>query len=352
MNRLLISTFIILVVCSVSYAQPYTVERVIDGDTIVVTTPEGNAEEVQLIGVKAPEDEKMGQEATEFTQFLIEGEKVILEFDVEKKDKYGRLLAYVHVYGLRLYYIDFLAKKKPKSAEKLKEKIYISTSWDWDQEMHGVPNRDGYGITHFLNATIIKSGYATPMTIPPNVKHADLFKSLYEEARKKGRGLWSDLQENEKFESATYNVPISYSECINTKEKYHARSKDHINFKCSYLVDGGVTGENLTIEDSKQLKRCVELGGLQYKTYGVSCELNFYNPSYKFPKNYNECVEEKKGEYTSSVSNRCLIDIIPHEAYNKDVADQLMNLCLKLGGSNEYRDEPFCLMVFKEGEKE
>jgi len=44
----------------------------------------------------------------------------------------------------------------------------------------------------FINATIIKSGYASPMTIPPNVKHADLFKELYEEAREQKRGLWKE----------------------------------------------------------------------------------------------------------------------------------------------------------------
>ena len=44
----------------------------------------------------------------------------------------------------------------------------------------------------FLNAEIIKGGYATPMTIPPNVKHADLFKELYEEARESKKGLWAE----------------------------------------------------------------------------------------------------------------------------------------------------------------
>ena len=42
---------------------------------------------------------------------------------------------------------------------------------------------------NFINATIIKAGYATPMTVPPNVKYADLFKELYAEAMKESRGL-------------------------------------------------------------------------------------------------------------------------------------------------------------------
>lgn len=44
----------------------------------------------------------------------------------------------------------------------------------------------------FVNATIIKAGYATPITIPPNVKYADLFQELYEEAREQKMGLWRE----------------------------------------------------------------------------------------------------------------------------------------------------------------
>jgi len=44
----------------------------------------------------------------------------------------------------------------------------------------------------FVNAHIVDMGYASPMTIPPNVKNADLFKELYEEAREQKRGLWAN----------------------------------------------------------------------------------------------------------------------------------------------------------------
>ncbi|MDP8267067.1 MAG: thermonuclease family protein [Candidatus Aceula meridiana] len=94
----------------------------------------------------------MGQEATQFVKELVEGKKVRLEYDVEKKDKYGRTLAYV--------WLD-LPLTSSKSYEGL-----------------------------FVNVTIIKAGYASPMTIPPNVKHADLFQKLYQEARENKRGLW------------------------------------------------------------------------------------------------------------------------------------------------------------------
>ena len=133
--------------------------RVIDGDTIELET----GERVRFIGVDTPESRsnkklkrdmaksgqdagvilKMGKEAGKFTKSLVEGKNIRLELDVQKTDKYGRLLAYVYL-------------------------------------------EDGT----FVNAEIVKQGYASPMTIPPNVKYAELFQKLYKEARENNRGLW------------------------------------------------------------------------------------------------------------------------------------------------------------------
>jgi len=150
----------------------YTVERVIDGDTLKLI----NGEEVQLIGIQAPEDEKMGQEATEFVNKMynyedsnkagLVGRKVKLDFDVQEKDKYGRLLAYVYLsvcYGQCLY----------QAITNL--------------EYSGLDD----GSYVFLNATMVKAGYAQPMTVAPNVKYAELFKELYQDAREQERGLWA-----------------------------------------------------------------------------------------------------------------------------------------------------------------
>lgn len=142
-----------------NYADIY-VRRAVDGDTLQLET----GERVRLIGIDTPEMhasdklyrdsqrtgqdirtiQKLGRRAYEFTKKLVEGKRVSLEFDVEKHDKYGRLLAYVYL------------------------------------------KKDGT----FVNAEIIKQGYASLMTIPPNVKYADLFLKLYQEARKNQRGLW------------------------------------------------------------------------------------------------------------------------------------------------------------------
>jgi micrococcal nuclease len=81
---------------------PEHVERVIDGDTIVL---EGHVR-VRLIGVDTPEVvhphkpvEPLGPEASQFTRSLVEDRDVTLQFDRERRDRYGRVLAYVYVDG-------------------------------------------------------------------------------------------------------------------------------------------------------------------------------------------------------------------------------------------------------------
>ena len=137
------------------------VARVVDGDTLKLE----NGQRVRLIGIDTPEvfesvklyrdSQKSGQDiktiqalgkrSSKFTRDLVEGKRVRLEFDVEKQDKYKRLLAYVYL-------------------------------------------KDGT----FVNAEIVKQGYASLMTYPPNIKYVDTFKKLYQEARENNRGLWKE----------------------------------------------------------------------------------------------------------------------------------------------------------------
>lgn len=171
MNSLLITFFIILQV-SISGQ----VERVIDGDTIVVRMGE-TTETVRYIGVNTPETvhptkaiEAYGKEASDFNKRLVEGRTVQLVFDVEQRDRYGRLLAYVYLYSL------------------------------------------------FVNAELVRQGYAQVSTVPPNVKHAELFVRLQREAREANRGLWG-LIPQEPVEG-----PISANTVVyvtRTGTKYH-----------------------------------------------------------------------------------------------------------------------------------
>jgi len=139
----------IFLLSSLTFAQDfYLCTRVVDGDTIIISM-NGQDERVRLIGVDTPETkhpkkpvEYFGKEASAFTKAMVEGKKVRLKYDQEKRDKYGRLLAYVYL-------------------------------------------EDGT----FLNAEIVKQGYGFAYTRFP-FKYLDDFKEYEKEARENDRGLW------------------------------------------------------------------------------------------------------------------------------------------------------------------
>lgn len=128
-----------------------TMVRVVDGDTIVVDVG-GRQERVRMIGIDTPETKKpdtpvqcFGPEATANTKALLpEGTPLHLERDVEPRDAYDRLLAYVY--------------------------------------------RAGDGV--FVNLEIVRGGYARPLTIPPNVAHATEFVAAARAAEGDDSGLW------------------------------------------------------------------------------------------------------------------------------------------------------------------
>jgi micrococcal nuclease len=124
-----------------------TVSRVVDGDTIEVSPLVGGIADVRLIGMDTPETyggtEPYGEEASAFTTQRLEGRKVALEFDVERIDPYGRVLAYV---------------------------------WLPDGKM--------------FNEVLVREGYAQVATFPPNVKYVERFVAAQRQARAEGAGLW------------------------------------------------------------------------------------------------------------------------------------------------------------------
>lgn len=140
-----------LLTSSFAFAQEYFLcTRVVDGDTIVVEI-EGKQEKVRLIGVDTPETvhpskpvEYFGKEASEFTKRMVERKKVKLDYDWQKRDKYGRILAYIYL-------------------------------------------EDGT----FLNAEIIKQGYGFAYTKYP-FKYLDEFRKYEREARETNKGLWQN----------------------------------------------------------------------------------------------------------------------------------------------------------------
>jgi micrococcal nuclease len=127
------------------------VVRVVDGDTIRVALG-GRVERVRYIGIDTPESVKpdtpvqcYARRAAAENARLVARRAVRLVLDVEPRDRFGRLLAYVY--------------------------------------------REDDGL--FVNAALVRGGYARTLTIPPNVRFAERFRALAAQAREAGRGLWS-----------------------------------------------------------------------------------------------------------------------------------------------------------------
>jgi micrococcal nuclease len=124
------------------------VVRAVDGDTIEVRIGK-RLEDVRYIGVDTPETVKpdtpvqcFGPRASSFNHRLVERRWVRIVFGVERRDIYGRLLAYVY-------------------------------------------------LNHRLvNASLVRRGLARSLTIPPNDRFAPLFRRLELRAARAGRGLW------------------------------------------------------------------------------------------------------------------------------------------------------------------
>jgi micrococcal nuclease len=130
------------------------VVKIVDGDTFhLKSLTGGKAERVRLIGIDAPETRTNGKKVKHpfgpvskaYLDDLLKDRLVRLEYDVTKKDQYGRTLAYVYL-------------------------------------------KDGT----FVNAKMVHDGYAAVVTFPPNVRHAEYFYELQQKARADNLGMWSE----------------------------------------------------------------------------------------------------------------------------------------------------------------
>jgi micrococcal nuclease len=145
---LVATTLAVLPAAAHADSETATVTDVVDGDTIRID----GRELVRLIGIDTPEakgpyrdEECFGEEASRRTAALLPaGTEVRLVFDVDRRDRYDRLLAYVY-----------------------------RASDD-----------------RFVNATLVREGYATALTISPNVRYASRFRRIERAARDAERGLW------------------------------------------------------------------------------------------------------------------------------------------------------------------
>ncbi len=163
-----------------------TVKSVIDGETLQLS----DNTKVRLIGIDVPASSKnvklrddmksteqagptliaAGKNAAKFLRKLIEKEKIVVEYVREEKDKSGRRWAYVY------FYLD------PHLNMEIPETWYAEVS----------PETGERQLRVFLNATMIRAGYAQMKILPPNIKFQELFSTLQEEAKERKRGLWEE----------------------------------------------------------------------------------------------------------------------------------------------------------------
>lgn len=162
------------------------VTRVVDGDTIEVDL-NGKVEKVRLIGVDTPEtvhptkgEEPYGKEASNFTKAQLTGKNVSLETDVQERDNYGRLLAYIWVDG------------------------------------------------KMFNEVLVREGYAQVATFPPNIKYVDRFTAAQQQARQGNKGLWGmtpgTVEQSQNTNQQQSETPaVTFGQFVGSKEstKYH-----------------------------------------------------------------------------------------------------------------------------------
>jgi len=129
----------------------YRVVEVIDGDTVIID--DARRSSVRYLGIDTPEMQRrdppgdpMAEEAREYNEDLVADKRIELEFDEEKYDVYGRMLAHVYVDGVS------------------------------------------------VNLELLRAGLATDMIIMPNLKHTDSIYEALREAKEYKRGIWGDLR--------------------------------------------------------------------------------------------------------------------------------------------------------------
>ncbi len=198
MKKTFFSLILILSLCACAktdYSQ-IKVIKVIDGDTVKLS----NGKLLRYIGIDTPEirirkngefvysPQPFALEAKAYNEKLTENRFVRIEFDVQKKDKYGRLLGYCFADGV------------------------------------------------FVNAKLIEDGYAVLYTFPPNTAHTDFFAKLQKEARKNKRGLWGSYEVIAHHQAADHinQIRTIRGEVVDT---YQSQKCVYLNFGKNYKKD-------------------------------------------------------------------------------------------------------------------
>lgn len=164
-KRLILLSLLFSLACNQTDYSRIKVIEVVDGDTVRLS--DGNL--LRYIGLDTPElrikdkngdfkyqPQPFGLEAKEFNRKLVEGKEVRIEFDLQKRDRYGRLLGYC-----------FTGKT-------------------------------------LVNAKLIEDGYAVLYTYPPNVKYVDSFAAAQKKAQQEKNGLWRSFRNIDHTQAGGY----------------------------------------------------------------------------------------------------------------------------------------------------
>jgi micrococcal nuclease len=181
-----------------------TVKWVNDGDTIVLT----DGKRVRYIGINTPEidheeqrAQPFGYTARTFNQQMVLNRKVRLEFDLERHDRYGRLLAYI-----------FLAEET------------------------------------FLNEQMLQKGYAFFLFHKPNLKYNQRLMKAQQEAMKARKGLWNNWSEPKQHYVGNRNSRRFHMESCPNARKINRSNRAYFStkweaFKAGYAPAGGCIKE-------------------------------------------------------------------------------------------------------------
>ena len=198
MKKIIFFLFTLILISSCTqydYSQIKIIE-VIDGDTVRLSS----GQLLRYIGLDTPEirikengkflymPQPFSIEAKSYNEKLVEGKLARIEFDVEKKDHYGRLLGYC--------FIDDI----------------------------------------FINAKLIEEGYAVLYSRPPNVKYTDLFVNLQKQARRNNKRLWANYAIIDHSQARSY---INQIRTVRGKvvDTYQSSKVVFLNFGQDYKTD-------------------------------------------------------------------------------------------------------------------
>ncbi len=218
-------------------AHSYVV-RVIDGDTVILA----GGERLRLIGIDTPEvrhrvagewvydPEPFAIEATEYNRNLVENRSVKIEYDIEKRDRYDRLLGYLFCE---------------------------------DNEL--------------INKKLLRKGLATVYTFPPNVKYREKFVSAQKKAMQENIGLWKAKKTIELDEAHLHMGNIVNVEGVVKKAEIFRRSlylffggeddvviripEDNFKFFLEYDIDptNDLLGQKLSVTGRVEKQRFVQI---------------------------------------------------------------------------------------------